>query len=489
MARPRKGQTGDGGGGIILMDDRLAMLVAYAKGTLKERLEPEAEGILCAYVERCLDPEMSAAIDRAIEDDDQIAAVIERGRQNKAWCDAQLLPRIRAKQSELQQPSPELQHSVDEFLRSKVPPQCETGKVVPLDRAEPRLPVAARDAEVPEVPDTPPPPPRSHYWLIAASLLAIVSLGPAAYYALQDWQLAQQEQIADVLAIVEEQQRRTAGVQATLDTYKPIARQLKEAQQRVAELERERAAAQLQIETLQQQGAGQTATVEQLQASLTAARRAHDAARQERDKAKQDLEETRAAQVKLAQPGELEAELTEQLADLAIQRRRLDAQLAQQDEQLAQQARQLSWVNQVALYHRAFDALPETRRVEASAAREEEVNAWLAQFGRDLGLTQPIPVPDFSDVGLEFAGVRMFMVNGQTVPQLAYRDQVDRLFALCVMKNKAGEPKAVSQSELDDLHLVEWRDSKFSYVLVGWQPFEVLEGLSERLQQSFKLGA
>ena len=57
----------------------------------------------------------------------------------------------------------------------------------------------------------------------------------------------------------------------------------------------------------------------------------------------------------------------------------------------------------------------------------------------------------------------------------------------CLMRNMMGEEKARTRGSVGDLQMVDWRDENFQYIVVGWEPSAVIDGLAENLEQDFRI--
>ncbi len=173
-------------------------------------------------------------------------------------------------------------------------------------------------------------------------------------------------------------------------------------------------------------------------------------------------------------------EAQQQIAQQAIDRATLDQTLAGLEDRLR-------WISQVAEYHQRFAQQPPRRWVEASIDRPDDLNTLLADLGSALGLDRPLPLPGvLADEGLDFMGARQLVINGMTVAQLAYKDDEGQLFAFCVMRNMSGQEKQLTPSRYGaDLQLVDWNDQKYRFVVVGFEPIDELQGLAEKIQQSY----
>jgi anti-sigma factor RsiW len=125
--------------------------------------------------------------------------------------------------------------------------------------------------------------------------------------------------------------------------------------------------------------------------------------------------------------------------------------------------------------------------VAVDAENQGNLRQYLADLGRDLGLDEPVPLPELNADDLTFLGGRTLVINGMSVAQLGYRDARGRLLAICFMRNPTGESKAKTVDQIGDLRMADWRDAKFQYVVVGYLHPNELEDLADRLQRSYEL--
>ena len=77
-------------------------------------------------------------------------------------------------------------------------------------------------------------------------------------------------------------------------------------------------------------------------------------------------------------------------------------------------------------------------------------------------------------------------MNDKPVTQLIYLDADERPLALCIIASGKGI-MAPSLSADRDLNLVEWRDSRHGYALVGWSDSVMMESLVETIRPFFDL--
>jgi len=118
------------------------------------------------------------------------------------------------------------------------------------------------------------------------------------------------------------------------------------------------------------------------------------------------------------------------------------------------------FINEVADYHTVQSK--ETKHlVEVPATQADDLKTWL---GRRLD--RHLVVPDLSASGLEFAGGRMLVIDGQPVAQFMYTRANGPPVALCIAR-VGGDAAEVRIDRRGDLNLASWQDGKYTYVIVG----------------------
>ena len=164
--------------------------------------------------------------------------------------------------------------------------------------------------------------------------------------------------------------------------------------------------------------------------------------------------------------------------------RRLRGQRSIADLSLIQE-----WTYQVAQYHTVFAGQAKRRWADANVDDPERLNVLLANLGAGLGLAQPLRLPsELAKPDFTFMGARQLVINGRPVAQLVYADQQKELFAFCITRNGSGKAQDIKRHRVnDDLHLADWKDQDFSYVVVGFEPVDVVKGLAEQLRESYQL--
>ncbi len=140
-----------------------------------------------------------------------------------------------------------------------------------------------------------------------------------------------------------------------------------------------------------------------------------------------------------------------------------------------------SWLGQIAQNHRVYSATERSFLVEVGANQAVDIERWAAST-----LDRPVTVPDLSAEGVIFQGARLLGVNGKPVTQLIYLDRDDQPLALCIIASDK-EAIAPSLSADRDINMVEWRDGRHGYALVGWSDSATMESLAETIRPFFNL--
>jgi anti-sigma factor RsiW len=134
-------------------------------------------------------------------------------------------------------------------------------------------------------------------------------------------------------------------------------------------------------------------------------------------------------------------------------------------------------LEEVADYHVQY-AKETEHQVEVGYDRVAEIEQWLG--GR---LSRPLHVPDLSHEGLNFAGGRLLVVDGNPVAQLTYHrgGHPDEPLAICIAYGPPEEsrPSFSSRSGLGELI---WRHEGYTYILVGWEDRAALETLAKAVR-------
>jgi anti-sigma factor RsiW len=140
----------------------------------------------------------------------------------------------------------------------------------------------------------------------------------------------------------------------------------------------------------------------------------------------------------------------------------------------------LSWIMQVAQYHRVY-AAEKRHLVEVAAAETPHIESWLGKR-----LEMPLVVPDLTAQGLTFEGARMLVIDGEPVAQLIYTPPDGRALALCIIRSPR-EDKPLTASQQEDLRIVDWRAKGYGFVVVGWEDEARMRAIAEASQKSLAL--
>ena len=174
------------------------------------------------------------------------------------------------------------------------------------------------------------------------------------------------------------------------------------------------------------------------------------------------------------------AELETNSTQLSLQLAARDAEVTAGEQKFADLSKRAGWLNQVAGYHRGYAG--SMKEVEFT---DKQVGPLLTWLTRKLG--RPVTAPNLTYYGMEFIGGRLFFVNGMPVAQLAYHDQQGRLLGFCFMRNPSGTEKTPDQTQSgDDLHLIDWKDETYQYVLIGFENFQTLEPIADQLAETYR---
>lgn len=132
-------------------------------------------------------------------------------------------------------------------------------------------------------------------------------------------------------------------------------------------------------------------------------------------------------------------------------------------------------IDEIAEYH-VFYARETTHLVEIGADRSDTLFAWLSER-----LNRPVKAPDLSQLGLNFAGGRLFVVDNKPVAALFYTRAHGSPIALCLTTNDAAnsaQPGAIRFDEQQNTRLASWDDGKSTYVVVGDVPRQKLQRIA-----------
>ncbi|MEM7425635.1 MAG: hypothetical protein AAF441_06040 [Pseudomonadota bacterium] len=137
----------------------------------------------------------------------------------------------------------------------------------------------------------------------------------------------------------------------------------------------------------------------------------------------------------------------------------------------AGQKKPAGWLAHVADYHRVY-ASEKRHLVEIGPDEEPHIRKWLsARIGKD------VPVPDFTEHGLTFAGARMLVAGGKPVAQYIYTQADGRPVGYCVISSP-GPDKALQSRSIGGLNLASWKQDGLAFVVVGWDNPDRLEQIA-----------
>jgi len=140
-----------------------------------------------------------------------------------------------------------------------------------------------------------------------------------------------------------------------------------------------------------------------------------------------------------------------------------------------------SWLGQIAQYHRVYASTSRRHLVEVGADELDHIQTWLTNMiGRE------IIVPDLTDFDVTFAGARLLAINDRPVAQLIYLDADDQPLAFCIT-SQTGGAKDPTLSVNRNLNLVDWRDGRHGYAVVGWSDPTLLNTLTSAIQPLYDL--
>ena len=140
-----------------------------------------------------------------------------------------------------------------------------------------------------------------------------------------------------------------------------------------------------------------------------------------------------------------------------------------------------SWLRQIAQYHRVYASTARRHLVEVGADELDHIQDWMTTM-----LGREILVPDLTDYGVTFAGARLLGINEKPVAQLVYLDADDRPLALCIIPS-TGAAKNPTASTNGELNLIDWRDGRHGYAVVGWSDPDLLASLTQAIQPVYDL--
>ncbi|MEM7041179.1 MAG: hypothetical protein AAF543_00065 [Pseudomonadota bacterium] len=140
-----------------------------------------------------------------------------------------------------------------------------------------------------------------------------------------------------------------------------------------------------------------------------------------------------------------------------------------------------SWLGQIAQYHRVYASTARRHLVEVGADELDHIQNWLTNM-----LERQILVPDLTAYGVTFAGARLLGINEKPVAQLVYLDANDQPLALCIIPS-TGAAKNPTASTNGELNLIDWRDGRHGYAVVGWSDPDLLASLTQAIQPVYDL--
>jgi len=120
-------------------------------------------------------------------------------------------------------------------------------------------------------------------------------------------------------------------------------------------------------------------------------------------------------------------------------------------------------LNEIAEYHIVY-ARETEHLVEVPAERKSHIEEWLG-----ARLKREIDIPDLMRQGLEFAGARMLVLEGNPVAQLIYTRESGAPIGLCITFGEMDyRPFAVEKHH--GINVGHWTENGYTYVIVGAMP-------------------
>jgi len=147
----------------------------------------------------------------------------------------------------------------------------------------------------------------------------------------------------------------------------------------------------------------------------------------------------------------------------------------------AELAASKSWLGQIAQYHRVYASTARRHLVEVGADELDHIQTWLSGM-----LGRQVLVPDLTDHDVTFAGARLLGIGDKPVAQLVYLDADDQPLALCIIPS-TGAAKTPTRSTNGELNLVDWRDGRHGYAVVGWSDPDLLASLTATIRPVYDL--
>ncbi|MFO1028872.1 MAG: anti-sigma factor [Acetobacteraceae bacterium] len=131
---------------------------------------------------------------------------------------------------------------------------------------------------------------------------------------------------------------------------------------------------------------------------------------------------------------------------------------------------------EVAEYHEVYSK-ETVHLVEVGADQVDHLKAWLGKR-----IKGPLPIPDFKQAGLTFAGARMAVLEGAPVAQLMYTRADGPPIAFCVFHHP-GKPTGMVVERHGEMHVAMWDDGVHGYIVVGEADAAVIRSLASMAQR------
>jgi anti-sigma factor RsiW len=128
-------------------------------------------------------------------------------------------------------------------------------------------------------------------------------------------------------------------------------------------------------------------------------------------------------------------------------------------------------LTELAEYHAVYSR-ETVHLVEVPAADSDHLRQWL---GRRV--KTDLRIPDLRSAGLDFAGGRLTVVDGEPVAELMYRRAHGLPIALCVYLH-AGPPRGIEITRRGDQGIADWQDGTHGYAVVGEADSEALSSMA-----------
>lgn len=136
------------------------------------------------------------------------------------------------------------------------------------------------------------------------------------------------------------------------------------------------------------------------------------------------------------------------------------------------------WLSEIADYHAVY-AKQKRHLVEVPGTERAHIEKWLG------GTTKVnFSVPDLQELGFNFEGARLLVINGQPVAQLIYKETSGAIVAICLKKNSKGQQASVGKTFKTDqimgFEFVSWNSRDANYTVVGASEQPHLQDIAER---------